>query len=268
MELKEIWGIDVSEHNGTVDFVTMKEDGFDFVIIRAGYGRYYTDPKFYENYKKAKEAGLKVGAYWFSYATDESKAIEEAHYCYNVVKSCQLDLPVFFDYEYDSVRYADDNGVTVTKQKVENWTAKFCDVIREYGISSGFYFNYDFYCEYYYDLCEVDNTNYKWYAQYTNPNDPLVPTNHFDLIQYTSKPFDKNYSNSKVFLDLFKEEEIPVGDYEDRIYNSVEDCPDWAKDAIQYMVDNKYILGVGGGKLALTYDMLRIYVTLYRAGVI
>ena len=64
-------GIDVSVHNGNIDFQKVKAAGYDFVILRAGYGREITqkDSTFEKNYKNAKAAGLQVGAYWYSYAT-------------------------------------------------------------------------------------------------------------------------------------------------------------------------------------------------------
>ena len=66
-------GIDVSKHQGTINWTQLSQDPkVKFVIIRAGYGRYYPsqiDSQFESNYKKAKELGIPVGAYWYSYAT-------------------------------------------------------------------------------------------------------------------------------------------------------------------------------------------------------
>lgn len=96
-------GIDVSKHNGTIDWPKVKAAGIDFVIIRAGYGRVATqkDTKFEENYLNAKKAGLHVGAYWYSYAKDEAEALEEAKLFADTIKYKQFDMPVFIDIEED-----------------------------------------------------------------------------------------------------------------------------------------------------------------------
>ena len=96
-------GIDVSKHNGTIDWPKVKAAGIDFVIIRAGYGKVATqkDSKFEENYLNAKKAGLHVGAYWYSYAKDEDEALEEAKLFADTIKYKQFDMPVFIDIEED-----------------------------------------------------------------------------------------------------------------------------------------------------------------------
>ena len=64
------YGLDLSRHNGSVDFNRIKSAGNSFVILRAGYGNTVKqkDPKFEEYYTQAKSVGLKIGAYWYSYA--------------------------------------------------------------------------------------------------------------------------------------------------------------------------------------------------------
>ena len=78
-------GIDISEHQGSVDFNKLKASGIDFVLLRAGYGsanRYpeQYDARFEEYYKKAKAAGLGVGAYWYSYAENADMALAFMEY--------------------------------------------------------------------------------------------------------------------------------------------------------------------------------------------
>lgn len=64
-------GIDVSVHNGNIDWNKVKADGIEFAILRAGFGRLekQKDEKFEQNYAEAKAAGIPVGAYWYSYLT-------------------------------------------------------------------------------------------------------------------------------------------------------------------------------------------------------
>ena len=73
-------GIDVSVHNGKIDWKKVKTADVDFAIIRAGYGKTATqaDQRFEENYAGAKAAGIPVGAYWYSYATTPAEAKAEA----------------------------------------------------------------------------------------------------------------------------------------------------------------------------------------------
>lgn len=94
-------GIDVSVHNGSIDWKKVKSSGIDFAILRAGYGRELSqkDARFEENYKNAKAAGIPVGAYWYSYAMSEDEARLEADVFLSVIKGKQFEFPVYFDVE-------------------------------------------------------------------------------------------------------------------------------------------------------------------------
>ena len=93
--------IDVSKYQGVIDWQAVAASGVWGAIIRAGYGRETSqeDPYFWANYDGARAAGLKVGVYWYSYATDEADARREAVACLAVLDSRALDLPLFFDQE-------------------------------------------------------------------------------------------------------------------------------------------------------------------------
>ena len=92
------YGLDLSKHNGTIDFDEIKKNN-SFVILRAGYGTSTKDPKFEEYYKQAKAAGLKVGAYWYSYALNVNDAKTEAKKCLEVIKGKQFEYPIYIDME-------------------------------------------------------------------------------------------------------------------------------------------------------------------------
>ena len=94
-------GIDVSKWQGTIDFNKVKASGKEFVLIRAGYGRYTNqkDEYFESNYKNAKAAGLHVGAYWYSYAESPEDAKLEAKAFMEIIKGKQFDMPVLYDFE-------------------------------------------------------------------------------------------------------------------------------------------------------------------------
>lgn len=125
-------GIDVSKHNGRIDWNKVKSSGVDFVIIRAGYGRELSqkDPLFEDNYRGAKAAGLKVGAYWYSYATTGEDAIKEARTFLQVVKGKQFEFPLYYDIEEKNQMTAANILITA-----------FCNEIEKAGYFAGFYAN-------------------------------------------------------------------------------------------------------------------------------
>jgi len=94
-------GIDISQYQRNVDFRKVKAAGYDFVIIRAGFGKYakQKDPQFETHYRNAKAAGLNVGAYWYSYAASVEDAKAEAKICLEVIKGKQFEYPIYFDLE-------------------------------------------------------------------------------------------------------------------------------------------------------------------------
>ena len=97
-------GIDVSQWQGNIDFNKVARSGINFVIIRAGFGKYINqkDPYFEQNYQRAKAAGLNVGAYWYSYADSMESAIEEAALCMRVLEGKTFEMPIYFDLEEPS----------------------------------------------------------------------------------------------------------------------------------------------------------------------
>jgi len=105
-------GIDVSKHNGVVNFKQVKAAGYDFAIIRLGYGGDITsqdDYRFEVNYKNAREAGLLVGVYIYSYAKTPKMAENEADHCIRLLKGKTLDFPVYYDLEDRSIMHLDWN---------------------------------------------------------------------------------------------------------------------------------------------------------------
>ena len=191
-------GIDVSYHNGTLDFDKMTD--IDFVIVRAGYGKNNIDKKFKEYMKKLSKTKKKVGIYWFSYAYTEAMAEKEADYCLKAIKNYDIDYPVFFDWEYDSYNYALKNNVKPTKSLICKMTDRFCQTIKLNGYETGFYFNKDDFDKFYKSFA-IAKPYYLWYARY-NKEMGKLPVN-VDIWQYTSsggidgtiKKFDVNYSN-------------------------------------------------------------------------
>lgn len=171
-----IKGIDVSEHNGSVDFTKVKAAGYSFVMIRAGYGKYLKqkDPRFEENYKKAKAAGLGVGTYWYSYATTAGDAKTEAKVFLDVIKGKQFDYPVAFDIEDIS-----QTSMSVPRDAI---VTTFCDYVQSKG----------YYCSLYSYTSFLENKISKsvrskydiWVANF-NVSKPSYP-DPYGMWQYTS----------------------------------------------------------------------------------
>lgn len=96
-------GIDVSHHNGDINWQAVKDSGIEFAIIRTGYGwekwDKQTDRKLKANIDGAKSVGMPIGAYHYSYATTPQEAIKEAEFFINRLRWAQWEYPVFFDFE-------------------------------------------------------------------------------------------------------------------------------------------------------------------------
>ena len=92
-----ILGIDVSAHNGDIDFEKVKSDGISFVIIKATEGEDHHDSKFDTNYDNARAAGLKVGAYHFF--RKNTDGLNQAKNFLEMVGWRKLDLPLVVDVE-------------------------------------------------------------------------------------------------------------------------------------------------------------------------
>lgn len=174
---KMSYGIDISKHNGNIDFKKVREAGFEFVFIRIayrGYGQKGTlkvDEMQEVNLKKAKDAGLKVGAYVFSQAINESEAIEEAKLAVNILGNFKLDLPLVFDPETikgDIARTDDVTGEQFTKNAIA-----FLEEVKKAGFTPAIYTNM-VWEDYYYDLEKLKDYAI-WYADYNKI--PQTPYN-------------------------------------------------------------------------------------------
>ena len=152
-EVASCMGVDLSEYQGEVDFVKLKEQGFDYVILRIG-GRYYSeqgdmyvDTNLHNYYKAAKDAGLHVGGYFFSQAKNAQDAIDEANFALDNIRGLKFDYPIAFDWEHiegDTARTDDVSTTDLTDAAIS-----FCDTIEEAGFESIIYTNtYLMYYEY------------------------------------------------------------------------------------------------------------------------
>lgn len=186
-------GIDVSDHNGDIDFKKVKADGIDFVFVRVGYTG-YTRKKFSLNYdghykaniENALANGLKVGVYWYSQATTAKEAVAEADKLVSAIKDMNITLPVVMDYEFADVStgrldYAWKNK-EITKKDMTKIATAFLDKIAEYGYDPCIYANRNFFVNHV-DGAQLSEYYKIWLAEYNTG----TPCKHsFDYWQYSS----------------------------------------------------------------------------------
>ncbi len=138
-------GVDVSVHQGEIDWQQVADSGIKFAIIRAGgrsygeEGELYEDDFFLQNLQGAHDAGLKVGVYFFSQARTAEEAEEEAQFTVDLLGFADIELPVFFDWEHiDGGRANEIDGETMTQ-----CAEAFCETVEDAGFDGGIYFNLD-----------------------------------------------------------------------------------------------------------------------------
>ena len=177
--------LDISYWQGALDFSKIKAAGYNYLIIRAGYGT-TKDERFDEYATNCKRYGIKFGVYWFCYATNISEVKNEAKKCAEVISPYTIDLPVFYDFEYDTVTKAQNKGITLGKNECSQFTITFCDEMKRYGYTPGYYANTDYYQNYYTDA--VKNKGYVfWLAHYKNDYSYHEPPYQCDFFQWTSR---------------------------------------------------------------------------------
>lgn len=190
------FGIDVSKHNGKIDWNAVKSSGVDYVIIRCAYrgsstGALITDPNFHTNMKGATAAGLKVGIYVFSQAINEVEAVKEASLAVSLAQGYNLTYPIFIDTEASGGRA--DKIDKATRTDVVN---AFCQTVQSAGYKAGIYASKSWYEE---KLNMGSLGGYKiWLAQYA-----AAPTyaGRYDMWQYSCKGTISGI-NGKVDLNL------------------------------------------------------------------
>lgn len=183
-------GIDVSQHNGTIDWKKVKNDGIDYAIIRVGFRGYGTstpvkpaliDKNLEANLKGATSAGMPVGLYFFSQAITIDEAIEEASLCVKYAKKYKITYPIYFDTEYSNPD-RDGRADYLTKKERTDIAIAFCETIKNEGYTPGIYASKSFF----YDELEYSRlSNYQiWVAHYTNKDTDFK--HPYRMWQYTS----------------------------------------------------------------------------------
>ena len=131
---KAIKGIDVSKHNGLIDWNKVKSDGVQFAILRAGYGNLTSqkDARFEEYYQGAKAVGIPVGCYWYSYAVTPAEAKREAEVCLSIIRNKEFEFPIYFDLE-------EQKSLSTGKANSSAIIRAFCGELEKAGYWAGLY---------------------------------------------------------------------------------------------------------------------------------
>lgn len=177
-------GVDVSEHQGYINWDAVAKDGISFAFVRVGNrglttGKLSQDEYFEYNAKAADQAGLKVGAYFFSQATTEEEAREEADFVIERLKGRNITYPVAYDHERlaDTPGRADD----LSPEQMTKNAAAFCARIQEAGYTPMIYGSMKDLLRY--NLPDLAHYNI-WLAQY-NVNAPTF-NQYFSIWQYSN----------------------------------------------------------------------------------
>lgn len=176
-------GIDVSTHQGLIDWKKVADSGIEFAIIRAGFGKSTVDKHFIENIVCSHTAGLKVGVYWFIYALNEEDAIKNAEMCHKTIEPYRdaITMKVFADYEYDSDSYAKKSNVIHSNATRTKIVKAFLNYLKNKGWDVGNYANPDYIKNKFDDLSEYP----LWLAWYGATEEGAKKYNPV-MFQYTS----------------------------------------------------------------------------------
>ena len=145
LENGKTFGVDVSKYQKNIDWNQIKKAGVSFVIVRIGYrgygasGTLVLDPMFEEHFTNVKNAGLKVGVYFFSQATTEEEAKEEAFACAYVLNGRKLDYPIFFDTEASGASNGSGRADGLGMEDRTKCAIAFCEEVKAQGYKPGVY---------------------------------------------------------------------------------------------------------------------------------
>ncbi len=183
-EIRSLKGIDVSRHQGKIDWEKVSGDGVSYAFIRAGFrgsseGKLMEDEFFADNIEGATENDIDVGVYFYTQALTEEEAREEAEFVLELIEPYDLTYPVVFDLE----EAEDDLARTaqMTKEEYTRVVIAFCEVIKEAGYTPMVYGNLRSFMLML-DMEQLEDYD-KWFAYYDNP---LYFPYAFEIWQYSS----------------------------------------------------------------------------------
>ncbi|MBR3150171.1 MAG: hypothetical protein IKF64_08370 [Eubacterium sp.] len=195
------YGIDVSSHNGKIEWKTVAKE-VDFAFIRVGYRTYgdgilLKDKRAEYNLKNAEKAKIPFGVYVYSQAVNEKEAEEEAKLAIRQVKSYNIQLPIVIDFEYatkDGKQVGRLSDAKLSKKERMNVINAFCRTVKEAGYTPALYASSNIYKNQLSPKKLVDGTII-WVADY---NKKMKYKGSFDIWQYSEKGSCKGVSSKYV----------------------------------------------------------------------
>ncbi len=166
-------GIDISRYQETINWPAVAKDGISFAMVRIGSVKYGVDAQFANNMRGANKAGLRVGAYVYSYATTVEQAIEEANFAIRNLQNYTVSFPVAIDIESTAQKAQSPAQLAAVANA-------FCSTIKAAGYYPIVYSSKSWFAE----RIDTKAINYDlWVAQYNS----LCTYDRYDMWQASSK---------------------------------------------------------------------------------
>lgn len=184
----EILCLDVSSHQGAINWQQVHDAGINFAIIRVAYrgyetGRLVEDARAAYNIQQARACGIKVGLYVFDQSIDEAEAVDEASLAIRYARTYGCDMPIYIDSEWGNSKGTGRGDTISPEQRTANIVA-FCETVKNAGFTPGVYASASwFYTHLNYSAVSGYNI---WVAHYTSNSAPSFSGNWY-LWQFTSQ---------------------------------------------------------------------------------
>ncbi len=176
------FGVDVSDHNGTIDWNKAKADGVDFAIIRIGWGDDNVDGAYTQddghaiaNMNGCEAAGIPYGVYIYSYAITEAEVDSEINHMLRMIQGRNPELGIWFDMEdADGYKNRHNFNPYTHGEQLTNFCVKFVEAIKARGYTKvGVYANPD----YFYNVLDynrISSVGFIWIAYWSTYNPPFA----------------------------------------------------------------------------------------------
>lgn len=183
-EIHSIKGIDVSRHQGEIDWEKVAQDQVSYAFIRAGFrgsteGKLVEDEYFKDNIEGALANDVQVGIYFYTQAVTESEAIDEAEFVLDLIEGYDVGYPVVLDLEEVDSNQA--RTAEMTREEYTKAAVAFCETIKEAGYTPMIYGNLKTFLIML-DMEQIEAYD-KWFAYY---NAPVYFPYEFSIWQYSS----------------------------------------------------------------------------------
>jgi len=251
--LASLVGIDVSHHNGKIDWQQVKAAGVDFAIIRVGFrgygeeGALKLDSRFDENMQGAAAAGIQTGVYFYSQAITVAEALQEASVAVNYSRRYNITMPIYFDTEFSNSSHS-GRADSLSFNKRTDMAVAFCEAVKNAGFKAGVYASKTFFTD---ELNFSRLSGYEiWVAHYTS--EPTDFKYDFSVWQYTPKGTVSGIPNDT---------DINIALYD---YSSGSDMSENGSDFIFVSEDGDIAAAENADRAITAYRILRTD-TLYNA---